>query len=806
MALIYRRYGISILIALLVSVYTLSNAGRFHIIDEVSLFSVTESLALRGAVDTNAIAWTQWVNSPGEVLGAFGPDGEVYSKKGPAPAFLAVPWYLLLHWIARLDIAIGLLQGALLWNGLLTACTAGLLWLTANRLGYNDRTGALLGGLFGLCTIAWPYAKHFFGEPLSALSLLTCFYGLLSWRQTGKSQPWLWLAGLGAGVVIATVTAHAVLVGILGLYFLYHYRAWRPAKTDGAPSGPLQWLLTLVAFGLPIVIAIALLLWYNNVRFGNPLSTGYHFDSGEGFTTPLSQGLWGLLLSPYRGVFWHTPLFLVTLVAFPRFMRRHQAEGLVLLALSIALIGLYSTWWMWWGGFAWGPRFLVPLTPFWVLVLAPLIEQLKLNVGGMKRSGALRASGFANLLLAPLAVLSFMVQLLAVSVNYVNYETWLRTKFPTDFQDPLKFGPPAQRLADWRYSPVLGQWQLLRENFKGNTDLAWLWADGHVAWLIVVIGLATLATLGLALWRWWNSRIIEEDDLPTRPVRWLLPLLPLLLIGIWLGESAKDPLYGEPAHGYQAVLTDICHTAQTTDAIITVAPYFYHIPMNTIGNLCAVNLPIFGYAASSLEHAEAKQVLSQVLQTHDQIWFVTQGLPVNDPDNTVERWLAGEAYKAEDRWYDDYRLLRYTTGARLAGTLLMQLDTPLIDGEGEQVLLKALRAPSEATAGEIIPVEIHYQLETPVKNELHWFVQLLSDAGAAVALIDTAPQQGYTPFSTLPVGEDQIEKAGLQLAKDLPPGQYHLIAGLYNPAATNAARLLMPNGRDFVDLGVVTVH
>lgn len=86
-----RRYGLLILISLLICVYTFTNSGRTHIVDEVSLFGVTESLGLRGAVDTNAIAWTQWVNSPGEVLGAFGPEGDVYSKKGPAPAFLAVP-------------------------------------------------------------------------------------------------------------------------------------------------------------------------------------------------------------------------------------------------------------------------------------------------------------------------------------------------------------------------------------------------------------------------------------------------------------------------------------------------------------------------------------------------------------------------------------------------------------------------------------------------------------------------------------------------------------------------------------------
>ncbi|MFN8489187.1 MAG: hypothetical protein U0350_16490 [Caldilineaceae bacterium] len=810
---IYRRYGISLLIALLVSVYTLTNAGRLHIVDEFSLFAVTESLALRGKVDTNAIAWTQWVNSPGEVLGAFGPDGQVYSKKGPAPAFLAVPWYLLLRWVARLDIAIGLLQGTMLWNGLVTACTAALLWLTASRLGYGDRTGALLALLFGLCTIAWPYANHFFGEPLSAFSLLLCFYGLLSARQTGKVFPWIWLAGIGAGLTIATVTAHVLLIAILALYLLDIYLLGGRLVEKAAKQGVGKLFVALPAFVLPILLAGALLLWYNKTRFGAPFATGYHFESGEGFTTPIWRGFWGLMVSPYRGVFWHTPLFLATLFAFPTFRRRHPAEGLTLATLSLGLIGLYSAWWMWWGGFAWGPRFLVPLAPFWVLMLAPLLDRLKLKEWRSVRYGGLSALilnlgdvSWSVLALVFLALLSFGVQVLAVSVNYANYETQLRQIFPTDWQDPLKFGPPAQSLRDWRYSPVIGQWQLLRTDFKANTNLAWLGADGRIHSLIVLVGLATLITLGMTLWRWWvNSSVAwEPDALPSRPVRWALPLLPLLLIGVWLAGSARDPNYGAPGQGYRSVLGQICQEAKPDDAIVTIAPYTYQIPMNWMA-ACRQIPPIFGYASDNMNHPETQQVLNNLLQTHARVWFVTGGLPVNDPDNTVERWLANAAFKAGDDWHDDYRLVRYGTVAQLTGTLMNQIGTPLDDKQGQQILLMAARAPAKANAGEIIPVEIHYQLETPVTDDLHWFVQLLSAEGNAVALIDTAPAQGYTPFSQLPVGQEQVERAGLQLAENLKPGEYHLIAGLYDPAANGAARLTLPNGRDFVDLGPVTV-
>lgn len=87
------------------------------------------------------------------------------------------------------------------------------------RLGYSDRTGLRLGLLFGLATIAWPYATQFFGEPLSAFSLLLVVlsYAILSWKTTGRTR-WMLCAGIGAGIALATVTAHALLLALLGAY------------------------------------------------------------------------------------------------------------------------------------------------------------------------------------------------------------------------------------------------------------------------------------------------------------------------------------------------------------------------------------------------------------------------------------------------------------------------------------------------------------------------------------------------------------------------------------------------------------
>ncbi len=827
----HRILGMILLAGLLYSVYTFTNAGRFHIIDEVSIYGVTESVARRGTVDTNAIAWTQWVNSPGEVLGAFGPDGDVYSKKGPAPAFAAVRAYGI-TWLGRkLGLNWGLLQGTLLWNGFLTALTAVLLWLTALRLGYRDRTGMILGLLFGLGTIAWPYANHLFGEPLSAFSLLLCFYGIVSFhhkehkdhKETRKRRLsfsmrpslFVWVAGIGAGLAVATVTAHAVLVGILGLLLVYYAMRMANGKWRSLAHITRYSLLVTLPFAFCLLICFSLLGWYNAARFGSFLNTGYHFDSGEGFTTPILQGLWGLLASPYRGVFWHTPLFLASLFALIPFTRRHRAEGVTIIALSAALIGLYSAWWMWWGGFAWGPRFLVPLGVFWVLPLAAVLERdWEIERLGDSVRQTISQSLNLPISLTILAILSGIIQLAAVTVNYVNYEIQLRSLFPTDWADPLKFGPPAQGMGDFAASPVIGQFRLMAQDFIANTDLAWLRADGTVLWSVVGTGVGVMGLLiGLlvdwfrregmhnAQWTMHNGVAVPQST--NQPINksasFILALAaPLLLVGVWLNGASTDPIYGAPEVGYRAILSEIERDAGADDAIITIAPFHYQIPMNWYDG----KLPIFGYATDSMDHAEAVNVLSRAVAEHEGVWFVTSGLPPADPANTVERWLADHAYKATDAWYEDFRLVRYGTAA--GERMAVDLSATLADA-ANRVQITGVSVPANIHSGQTVAVDLRFRLTEPVGDDLRWFVQMLGPDGVPVAMLDTGPLDGYTAFSALPAGEDLTEKAGLALPAELPPGDYRLIAGLYNPGVEGSPRLRSEADEDAVTLRIYTV-
>ncbi|MGL4650145.1 MAG: hypothetical protein ACRC1H_12100, partial [Caldilineaceae bacterium] len=566
---------------------------------------------------------------------------------------------------------------------------------------------------------------------------------------------------------------------------------------------------------------------YNAVRFGNPFDTGYHFDSGEGFTTPIWEGFWGLIFSPYRSVFLHTPLLIASLFAFVPFARRHRLEAAVVGTLSVALVALYSMWWMWWGGYAWGPRFLVPLTPLWVLVLAPVVEGIisRVSTGGapVRRSLANRAMDW---LLIGTAALSFLVQLLAVSFNFVNWETRLRSEFfPTDWSNPLAYGPPAQALGDLFLSPVFGQIRLvLNGGVAVNSDVSWLWPDGHIAWMLLWVGLSAVATLCWLLVRWWNdqqsapptapgagapwSLAAEERSqrLPSAPLVVLTLAIPLILTGAWLGAIGRDPLYGTPGTGYRAVLADLCLADRPGDAMINTTAFGYHIPMNWLAPYCGRPLPVYGYALNSMDYPEAETVLSRVLAEHDRIFYVTAGVAPNAPENSVERWLATRAYKADDRWFDDHRLLRYATAGALDGVADTEQSLFLRDVDGaNSVTIVGSRAPSQVEAGAIVPVEIRYQVTSTPTADLRWFVQLLAPNGVAVAQLDTGPDDNYTPFSALVPGATIVERAGLQLPSDLAAGDYQLIAGVYNPAAPGAPRLRALDGREFLALSTLRV-
>ena len=134
--------------------------------------------------------------------------------------------------------------------------------------------------------------------------------------------------------------------------------------------------LRFMLFALPPAAA---LLLYNLVYFGtvgggsgNSMAPTWAFFA----QIPLREGLAGLLVSPSRGLFVFSPVLLFSLFGFV-WVWRCGPSPFKALTVGVGLVLLLvGKWFLWWGGYTWGPRLLADTTPIFCFLLYPLADTL----------------------------------------------------------------------------------------------------------------------------------------------------------------------------------------------------------------------------------------------------------------------------------------------------------------------------------------------------------------------------------------------------------------------------------------------
>ena len=175
------------------------------------------------------------------------------------------------------------------------------------------------------------------------------------------------------GVGIVAILAGPALLGWVGLVLGV---ANVPATAVGLAIITAHRLVTSrrLRYLIPLAATAALILGEAWLRRGSPFNTGYANDKGyrtvmpysglPGFSYPLFFGFLSIFLSFGKGLIFYTPgLFLPV-----RRILRELATGSTGLLESIwrnwlwfiaGLVLVYSSWWAWYGGFYWGPRFFL---------------------------------------------------------------------------------------------------------------------------------------------------------------------------------------------------------------------------------------------------------------------------------------------------------------------------------------------------------------------------------------------------------------------------------------------------------------
>jgi hypothetical protein len=351
------------------------------------MYLTTEGLVTRHSIVLHPIPELRGQIVPGQ-------HGLYFSKYGLGqPLAATIPMILAraLHPIFFNDMRLDMLQyyAVTLFSQFVTALTGALVFLMGMRLGYGLRLSIGLALAWGLCTPAWPYAETFFSEPLFTLGLVAGALGLLAYRQTEDRTRFLWLAFAASGLSYAILTRLAgatviPLFAIYGLWAMFPHPEGYPLRAvcGRVRSGRIitrrpasitfsALLATIAAAGIPFAIGIGLALWHNQARFGDPFNGGY---GTETFSTPARIGIPGLLISPGKGVIWYAPLTMLAIAGGWHFYRRHRATSLLFASITLVTVIQYGLWWHWEGGWTWGPRFVVPMLPFIILALGPVLQ------------------------------------------------------------------------------------------------------------------------------------------------------------------------------------------------------------------------------------------------------------------------------------------------------------------------------------------------------------------------------------------------------------------------------------------------
>ncbi|MCZ7567179.1 MAG: hypothetical protein M5U01_01085 [Ardenticatenaceae bacterium] len=520
----------------------------------------------------------------------------------------------------------------------------------------------------------------------------------------------------------------------------------------------------MIALAVPLLLFAALFLVLNWLRFGSLLATGYG-DADERFVFDYAVSLPALLLSPGKGLFVFAPPLLAALAGWRRFWRRQRRVALLVVALALANLLLYGAWFMWWGGWSWGPRFLLPLVPFLLLPLAEMLASPNRLV--LVATGLSVAAGVA-------------INLMGTVVDFNEYLAALIQRGIDDratIWSPILW-PPAGHLA------------LLR---AGPPDVAWL-VPG-LTWVpLLLAALAAASVLALRRGLRVGERTRGEDggigsgridalcSLHSPLSALLVAMIALIAVLVALPRAAA----GADDETLRALSQTIAANAGADDAVlIDLVPYqdYFGFIQRWMNHYKA--RPSY----TALVRGEAGEHSLQRLNEHPRLWLVLPQTAPADPASSTERWWAERAAFLDERWVGGVRVVRF---ARVPDGSGVGLGPVHVLGDRVELL-----APGLAPSDGLMVVTLPWRALRPLDRELRVFVQVLGPNGQVVSQQDRAPVSGFAPTTAWLPGEVVLDRYALPLPRE--GGPLRLIAGLYDPAT--GARLPVTGGTDFVDLG-----
>ena len=367
--------AISILV-LLLAIYSLTYSGTFVTDDEHILASRTLSLAFDERINDTRV----YGNS------------RIYSLSNLSPVYAAQAINIepgqaaIGSVLARLGalLDVGRVQTIFLLNIWVTALTAVVIFGAVIIPGHSTYTAFLSALFFGLGTMAWPYTRTYFRDPLAALFLTIAWACtqviVLTFNNPHKSKHILWLSWLGLifGLIAGILTKNTVTIALPVLLAYLLARKYKSAKLYQYPirTSFRSWKKPALLIGVALFLLIVWVVFLPPEGLFARFSPSYYkFLIQFFFTTPhpkFLEALLGPFISPGKSIFIYSPVLLLPVLGLFYYREKAWPAWLYLLLLIVGQALFYDG--DWWGHVNWGLRFLLPALPPLVISSAPVIE------------------------------------------------------------------------------------------------------------------------------------------------------------------------------------------------------------------------------------------------------------------------------------------------------------------------------------------------------------------------------------------------------------------------------------------------
>ncbi|NBD35883.1 MAG: phospholipid carrier-dependent glycosyltransferase [Chloroflexi bacterium] len=433
----------------------LTSGGHIDSTDGETAYQTTAALAERGTF--KLLPAEQAGDTPRSVRVT---ERGIFGITGPLQSLMGVPFYWAGQWIAaRFPPPFSeyfTRFTTVTLNAFLHALTSSLLYVFSVDLGYRRRTALFTALAFALATLAWPYSRTFFADTGLTFWLVVTTWFLWRYFSTGNL---LWVVGSGMAMGLGVANKYVMFAsapafaGYLGLK-LYRIKCWER-----------QWKVIrrlLIVGGISIFLVALCIFTFNYLRFDNLLETGYT-TSGGPLETALRKtsaarpliSLYGFIFSSGKGFFFFSPPALLALWGIKASASRHKDETWLFLALAISYPLFYAlTKRAWYGGSTWGPRHILCITPFLLLLAEAFIARRDLP--RWWRAGCAIV----------LFVIGFWAQL---SVTFVHYNAHLLGD--RQFVDQLYHPEDSALAAQWyRWPPQWRRWRAYDHPLRASGD------------------------------------------------------------------------------------------------------------------------------------------------------------------------------------------------------------------------------------------------------------------------------------------------------------------------------------------------